>query len=75
MRYPVPIIHPCPVPSPTEPQTSAVPTPRDRGFRNISDREYLRINFSVIAAENPRLCDFLPQLFVCGIPGVGELGP
>lgn len=31
--------------------------------------------FSVIAAENPHMCDLLLQLFVCLIPGVGELGP
>ena len=31
--------------------------------------------FSVIAAENPHMCDFLLQLFVYVIPGVGELGP
>lgn len=49
-----------------EPQTSAVPTPPCRGFRNISGREYLWICFSVIAAENPRLCDFLLWLFVWG---------
>lgn len=30
--------------------------------------------FSVIVAENPQICDFLLQLFVYVIPGVGELG-
>lgn len=54
--------------------------PCDRGFRNISDRECLRIYFLVIPAENPQqkilsCVIFLLQLFVRGIPGVGELGP
>lgn len=31
--------------------------------------------FSVIAAENPHMCDFPLQLFVYVIAGVGELGP
>lgn len=34
-----------------------------------------RFIFSVIAAENPWLCDFLVQLLIYVIPGVGELGP
>lgn len=50
-------------------------TPVTEGLEISMTENICRFLLSVIAAENPQMCDFLFQLFVYVIPGVGELGP
>lgn len=50
-------------------------TPVTEGLEISVTDNICRFIFSIIAAEYPQMCDFLLQLFVCVIPGVGELGP